>query len=932
MAEKKTAPPPKEMSQQYIDEMVALRRAQEQTRIFEEKKNRGPLTASYFSTQNPIGRALGLRGDYEPNTVGQIMGGIIGAIAPFSVETDYEKQDDGFYDRTYKNVQLDTPQFIKDMSNRITDQMTAADMGYVEPMKAAETAADFVGSGILLSAPARQAARDAGQTILGTSGGRIEPRFDIGGNRPPTNAVGDILNPLNDTANPSVDFTGPFGRTNPPVKKTNNSLTDITFSPAQSALGRMQWGDDLGKQTLKGSHILNQMKRFGVTKEELEFLGIDRYLGSNPNRKFSFTEVNNIIDNQMPDITLNVRRATEGDDKHITTQRLIHNLYDDNYFEVDIVDLDVGNANGMPRNPSKRGRTTYSMDANHSPVEGAIGHFRGTYVNSQDIGLPPGENVAVIEEMQFDLTQDGQLKRGRNAPIIDGKSTAYATTENIAELQGSFDTILNSPEYQKFSQKRDIYEVKKAELKALDDVADELIVAQDAFKPGIDDTRVISNLYLDKIDKQDKAPTITVQQMRIEDANGYNLDLTPQNIIEAAPTDKGNMVTRELNLGFPGTFRSHVANVKRQLEVIDNAIATLQNSVPEGTPFPDLAQRKMNVLQAKRELAQEQVDIMVNLQTSIGKLDEKFSDVTDAFQVTQSSNPIEARQNRKIARRNAASANFLDDQGQPLTGEALAAAEAKYVDFPKLEDISTSEFSVEALMEMGFPQGVAAKLSPRYIEKLTFLKNNASQGQNRSILANEVLDLEDQVSNPGKAVKFFFNDGKLKRNIQGKGYTEVEVNRSVLNSVIRGESLDDIEKKILVQNPPHKKNTTAAKMGYRLAIRNALDDGANTIVFPNSRDIAQLRSTRDSTAFDDTYDAVPKSIIQEYQKMGYSVEVGVLSPGQLSNIGRYGDSIQGPARYIRFTKPDELDGTSVRLYNKGGYVRTGILSVTRKAS
>lgn len=930
MAEKKIIPPQTE--QQYMEDVVALRRAQEQNRIFEEKKNRGPLTPSYFSTQNPIGRALGLRGDYEPNTIGQIMGGIIGAIAPFSVETGYEKQDDGFYDRTYKNVQLDTPQFIKDMSNRITDQMTAAEYGFVEPVKAAETAADFVGSGILLSAPARQAARDAGQTILGTSGGRIEPRFDIVNAPPPTTAVGDILNPLNDTANPAVGFTGPYGRTTPPVKKTSERITEAAYSPAQSSLGRMSWGNDLDKPTLTGAHILNQMKRFGVTKEELDFLGIERFLGTNPTRKFSFNQVNNVIDNQMPEIFTNMRRASDGEDLHGRTQRIVSNLYDDNYFEMDIIDLDVLGDESIRRNPSKRGRTTYAKDANHSTEEGAIGHVRGTYVNGTDLGMQGANNVMVIEEMQFDLTQDGQLKRGRNAPIIDGKSTAYATTENIAELQGSFDTILNSPEYQKYAQKKDLYVTKKAELATYDEVNDNLLVAQDAFKPDVDETYVINNAYLDADDKRLNGPKLVVQDLR--ESNDVNfMEAGSPNAVKAAPTDATQVKTRELNLAFPGSLREHIDATQKQLAGIDRAIAQLEASVPEGTPFPDLAQRKLNVLQAKRDIAQQQAELVGGILTAVRRLDKKFSDVTDAFQTSQAADPGNARADRRIARRRAASAFSLDDQGQPLTGEALAQFEAEYVDFPRLVDISSSEFSVEALMELGFPQEVAAKLSPRYIERLTYLKNNARSGQARQDLADEVFQLGEEVDgSPGRIAKDFFNDGKLKRNIQGKGYTEVQVNRSVLNSVIRGESLDEIEKKILVQNPPHKKNTTAAKMGYRLAIRQALKDGGDMVIFPNSRDIAQRRTSRDSTAFDDTYDAVPKSIIQEYQKMGYDVEVGVLSPGQMKDIARDPDAIQGPARYIKFIKPEQLDGTSVRMYNKGGYIRTGILSVTRKAS
>jgi hypothetical protein len=135
---------------------------------------------------------------------------------------------------------------------------------------------------------------------------------------------------------------------------------------------------------------------------------------------------------------------------------------------------------------------------------------------------------------------------------------------------------------------------------------------------------------------------------------------------------------------------------------------------------------------------------------------------------------------------------------------------------------------------------------------------------------------------------------------------------------------DDVE---FVPNNPFKTQSQASRYQLHQAIKKAAQDGSHRYYFPDYEDIAALREEK-ADLFKTTYKDVPNKVIKELKAMYPDMEVGVVNPADIGNIGQSDTPMlkaKKPMRYIDLT-PLQGKSAQVRRYKDGGGVdlRAGI--------
>lgn len=376
--------------------------------------------------------------------------------------------------------------------------------------------------------------------------------------------------------------------------------------------------------------------------------------------------------------------------------------------------------------------------------------------------------------------------------------------------------------------------------------------------------------------------------------------------IANAPTDASNANYTDIPVD---NFQSLIiakSNADQTIFALEQELKTLNRQFgPRGaqqTLASDMSDRR-RLLQAKLVQAQRDVAPLQKFEEALAKLGVLGDELYDSFSIKNDFG-ADAAARRQASRVNAGLSEARD-----------------------MDSWSTSDFSPEKLIEMGFPPEVAEGMQPHFKKMLDNLKNNGNIETRYQQLSDETVKLDDEIRSVTPQ-DIYGND------LQG-------VPDSVKKQIIEGKTvkLDDY----FVQEPPHKKISSAMRFNMHTAIKQMINEDHNVFMMPSASDLEKMRGT--GYAGFKTYETTLNQVIKQYKNMGYDIEEGYLpaknfekyaqshAPARTENIGMdlRNKRITQPVRYIKFNKPTELEPTAISLYNKGGYVRTGIASLMRKA-
>lgn len=733
------------------------------------------------------------------------------------------------------------------------------------------------------------------------------------------------FNPLNPTASmPDIEKSVQGTGYNPPLKRLmGDQPIEETYLPSQAALGKMKFSTNPATRTLTAEAIMKEFKKLGVANEDLDYSGLRDYLkqesknyslqnpGAGP-RKFSFNEINERINLFRPKIETTVRMGDGENFVAENMQRVIAGGLrspgkNDGYFEMDIYDADFED-NGLSNNPVKFG-DGWAKRQGHTRSAGTIAHVRGSVFDGDLLvgDRFDGQKVAVIEEMQQDLTQVGipksaQKKAGVQESELERNGMLYATPENTRKVTAQIDKVENHPEFQVFKKKlqksKDLSDEVGRLRGEIDEVSTDLAHMRGAGMNGVSLAQFIGDMDIDvpSLRVIDVPPNMRWGKW---DANSPGAEIPyRRGYVSQAPTDESNITYRSVDPTnmkmLQDAFNEASMRVSAIKEVRDKLLAT----VPDGTPFPDALSREVRVLNQKLAIARKNYQEIDQHYNVLNRIQEYGDELNDSYLIATATDAADATRRNQM--RNVG--------GLP--------------DAKPLSDYSSSDFSTEQLIFYGMEPQLAEVVSKGIAKKVERIKNGVDTQRRFNDLQQQVFDLEATLD-PGRIMGVLEAQDSLK-----------DVPRSITRALASGDSVDDIMSQIFIQNPPHKTRPGAGKFNARMLIKRLVDDGTDVIVFPNARDIAATRFDRSVDSFDVPYNTIPSKVMKEFKDMGFDVEIGTIDPYEFENVASIAKrgkddrgSFQAPAQYIKFNRPDQLDNSAVKLYNKGGYV--GIASLMK---
>lgn len=676
-----------------------------------------------------------------------------------------------------------------------------------------------------------------------------------------------------------------------PATKKGPSFDDVDYyfiddySPLESVLANSKDILGEGKKGFTGEQLLPRLKKAGVTDAEIDASGIGAFAASNKTVKRPASDYLDYVKENGADIKvikLPRSQAEEFSQDGRPVDAGGEEFYHENFQR--FMDRDAASevdyvelVVSNPRTPDAASRDL----THHRGVKGAYAHVR--YSDHKEPQVFGSQRISrVVEENQFDVVQQQYGK----VPISEktGKQFVTLTPQKISQLNNRIDELQDTADYKAFEgfrQERLGVDAKVADLKKRQlQYESETRSKEREFNEGINDG--MSALH--SISKD-------------------SLYSTNRSMIEG-----------QISTMAPNFIRNVVRDVVRQnsSKALMLNPDQLKRALQKGIDFPPDSPAFNNVVGTNTEqnLASRlrpDLDQLKNLPQGFNKVDHVALKISEAI-------------------KNNAEKSF--DQGRAYYRKEAqnypATAPGKITDVLETQNENSTTFLRGLFADLPDSRAIDFKSIVKEQEAVNVLRreNIASRAESDS-LQEQALTLTRSLNE--KRNKIF---GSESDELVEYMYQDGFVGAPMRSTNIR-----------FAPNQPFRNQKQAARHNIAMVVRDARQTGVDRIYFPDYRDMAGLRG-QDPEAFKITYDAAPKSYIEELKKQFPDLETGKLSPDEFveNHLGETSAKYGGPEHPVTYldlnfsgdgrlnSEANYRDNLLPRRYKRGGKVdmRSGI--------
>ena len=638
-----------------------------------------------------------------------------------------------------------------------------------------------------------------------------------------------------------------------PATKKGPSFDDVDYyfiddySPLESVLANSKDILGEGKKGFTGEQLLPRLKKAGVTDAEIDASGIGAFAASNKTVKRPASDYLDYVKENGADIKvikLPRSQAEEFSQDGRPVDAGGEEFYHENFQR--FMDRDAASevdyvelVVSNPRTPDAASRDL----THHRGIKGAYAHVR--YSDHKEPQVFGSQRISrVVEENQFDVVQQQYGK----VPISEktGNQFVTLTPQKISQLNNRIDELQDTADYKAFEgfrQERLGVDAKVADLKKRQlQYESETRSKENEFNKGINDGMSALN---------------SISKDSLYSANR-------------------SMVEGQISAMAPNFIRNVVRDVVRQnsSKALMLNPDQLKQALQKGIDFPPDSPAFNNVVGTNTEqnLASRlrpDLDQLKNLPQGFNKVDHVALKISEAI-------------------KNNAEKSF--DQGRAYYRKEAqnypATAPGKITDVLETQNENSTTFLRGLFADLPDSRAIDFKSIVKEQEAVNVLRreNIASKAESDS-LQEQALTLTRSMNE--KRSKIF---GSESDELVEYMYQDGFVGMPIRSTNIR-----------FAPNQPFRNQKQAARHNIAMVVRDARQTGVDRIYFPDYRDMAGLRG-QDPEAFKITYDAAPKSYIEELKKQFPDLETGKLSPDEFveNHLGETSAKYGGPEHPVTY--------------------------------